>query len=459
MRFTRRLLDRYSLGTLLLLSATCGAAASCSSSDDGSEIASADAGAEATGDGAAPASDAEAEDVTTRDVMPPPFDGGPLPVACSADSCATALVTTLGLDNTDRGEGYCALRHDGAVVCWGANAAGQLGRGNDGGTSDSPTPMRVANLPEIEELRHTCAVDKSGAVWCWGTGPYLRDGVAQRTTERIPIKLPLPAATHVEVGTDVGCVSNADGLVCWGKNTNAQLAPFSELPSSGVSAPRSITLPDGLPMREFLVSRASFVVRDDGTTLSWGMNSPLARASSLNPDPYPGPIAVTGVSSIDLTNETGCVTSSGIGYCWGDVEIRDFFGSIVKPLVRFLPEPVVAPEPLVQISTTRLWVDTVQSTSTVRRQRWCGVSGQGNVYCWGANDSGQAGDGTKDYAYSAVKVQGLPTTAAQVKTMTDSTCALLTNGKVYCWGSNFYGQAGNGKPRVPNLVPEEVVLP
>ncbi|AKU95076.1 hypothetical protein AKJ09_01740 [Labilithrix luteola] len=43
--------------------------------------------------------------------------------------------------------------------------------------------------------------------------------------------------------------------------------------------------------------------------------------------------------------------------------------------------------------------------------------------------------------------------------MSDSTCALLTNGKVYCWGANYYGQIGNGKARMPTLVPEEVVLP
>jgi Regulator of chromosome condensation (RCC1) repeat len=457
MRSTRRLLDRYSLGATLLLAA-CGAAASCSSPDDGNETDSADAGPEATVDGAA-LSDAGWPDVTMRDVAPPPFDGGPLPVACSSDPCVTSLVTMLGRDDSDRSEGYCALLRDGTVACWGANGGGQLGRGDDAGTSDSPTPRRVVGLSEIEELHHTCAVDKSGAVWCWGTGPYLRDGTGAPTTERTPIKLPLPPVRHVGVGTDVACASNDDGLICWGKNTNGQLAPLSTMPASTLTPPRSITLPDGPPIRDVLVSRASFVLREDGVTLSWGLNPPLARTSSLSADPYPLPIAVAGISSIDLTNESGCATASGIGYCWGDLEVRDFYGYIVKPLLLTLPAPVVAPEPLVQIATTRLWLDKTAGTSTVRRQRWCAVGASGAVYCWGANASGQAGDGTKQHAYSAVKVEGLPTTAAQVKAMTDSTCALLTNGKVYCWGSNYYGQLGNGKARIPTLVPEEVVLP
>jgi len=87
------------------------------------------------------------------------------------------------------------------------------------------------------------------------------------------------------------------------------------------------------------------------------------------------------------------------------------------------------------------------------------VGASGSVYCWGNNASGQAGDGTKEYAFEAVKVEGLPEPAAEVKTTADTTCALLTNGKVFCWGANYYGQLGNGEIKVRSLVPQEVVLP
>jgi alpha-tubulin suppressor-like RCC1 family protein len=83
----------------------------------------------------------------------------------------------------------------------------------------------------------------------------------------------------------------------------------------------------------------------------------------------------------------------------------------------------------------------------------------GAVYCWGSNTSGQAGDGTANYVYVPVKVAGLPAPAAQVKTTPKSTCALLTNGKVYCWGDNFNGQLGIGKIAAPSFAPKEVLLP
>ena len=103
-------------------------------------------------------------------------------------------MTTISLSTADRGEGYCVRLKDGTVACWGANGAGQLGRGSDASTSDDPTPGRVLGLSDIEELNHTCAIDKTGSVWCWGSGPYLRNDAGTRTTERGPFRLPLPPA-------------------------------------------------------------------------------------------------------------------------------------------------------------------------------------------------------------------------------------------------------------------------
>ncbi len=465
MHSTRRLLDRYSFTAALCLVA-CGGAASCSSPDDGGEPAPVDAGTEAsaTGDGGAPP-DGGSPDATTPDVAPPPFDGGPLPVVCAAAPCATSLVTTLASDASDLGEGYCVLLRDGTVACWGANGAGQLGRGDNAGTADNATAERVVGLSDVEELSHTCAVDKSGGAWCWGTGPYLRDDAGARTTERAPIKLALPPVKHLGMGIDVGCASNDDGVVCWGSNAKGQLAPLTTTPAYEVLPPRSIQLPSGAPVREVFVGATAFLLREDGQTLSWGASPSLARLSSLSPDSYPLPIVLSGISSMDATRDNACATVSGVGYCWGYLVrnpigyFYETFGVDMDTGDSTLPQPVVAPEPLVQIATTRSFVTGGFFDAVVRPQRWCAVGASGTVYCWGFNASGQAGDGTKLHAYQAVKVEGLPTTAAQVKAMPDSTCALLTNGKVYCWGANYYGQLGNGKIKVRSLVPEEVVLP
>ena len=202
-------------------------------------------------------------------------------------------------------------------------------------------------------------------------------------------------------------------------------------------------MPSGAPIRNVTVGEAAFVVRADGTTWSWGKNPPLGRVSSLSPDPLPSEISIRHVTSLDVAVGRACATLAGSGYCWGRTWTFD------GQLDHALPRLVVAPEPLVHIATSML----------AREYRWCAVGASGDVYCWGSNAIGQAGDGTKEHAYYTVRVKGLPAPAAQVKTTPTSTCALLTTGKVYCWGSNAYGQLGSGMFKVPSLVPQEVVLP
>ncbi|MDF2698316.1 MAG: hypothetical protein K0S65_6699, partial [Labilithrix sp.] len=380
-------------------------------------------------------------------------------VVCTSEPCALSLVTTLGVGDDDRSEGFCVRLSDGTVACWGANGTGQLGRGDDAGIEDDPTPARVVGVTGVVALDHTCAIDGSGSVHCWGTGPFLRDDAGVATTERTPVKLPLPPVTNIGVGETTACAASADGVVCWGRNDHGQVAPFGSAPRFDALTPSKVALPTGVAPRSLAVDRASFVIGEDGVMVSWGANPPLARASSLSPDPYPLAVALAGVSSLDVARDNACATAGGTGYCWGAAPPKDLDPEDVTLLLRALPTPVVTPEPITRIATTRNIVVENLGTRIVQPQRWCACGRSGAVFCAGYNASGQAGDGTKAYAYEAVKVVGLPGPAADVKATPDATCALLTSGKVYCWGSDFYGQLGTGEMKVPSLVPQEVRLP
>jgi alpha-tubulin suppressor-like RCC1 family protein len=73
----------------------------------------------------------------------------------------------------------------------------------------------------------------------------------------------------------------------------------------------------------------------------------------------------------------------------------------------------------------------------------CAVLTSGKVMCWGYNYYGQLGDGTTTDRKTPVEVSGI-TTASSVFLGYFHSCALLTNGKVMCWGRNNYGQLGDG---------------
>ena len=70
----------------------------------------------------------------------------------------------------------------------------------------------------------------------------------------------------------------------------------------------------------------------------------------------------------------------------------------------------------------------------------CSVRYDGRLLCWGGNQQGQLGDGTKDARALPVQV---PLPAASVTALTAGfrhTCAALVTGEVYCWGENTDGQ-------------------
>lgn len=73
----------------------------------------------------------------------------------------------------------------------------------------------------------------------------------------------------------------------------------------------------------------------------------------------------------------------------------------------------------------------------------CAVKTDGTVWCWGHNNSGQLGNGNTTNQTRPVQVSGL-TGAIHVEAHEEYACALKSNGTVWCWGINNVGQLGNG---------------
>ena len=86
----------------------------------------------------------------------------------------------------------------------------------------------------------------------------------------------------------------------------------------------------------------------------------------------------------------------------------------------------------------------------------CGLTDRGGVMCWGGNTNGQLGDGTTTDRYSPVYVKGLSTGVTAISAGTTHTCALLTTGGVKCWGNNNRGQLGDGT-KVNRWTPVDVI--
>lgn len=85
------------------------------------------------------------------------------------------------------------------------------------------------------------------------------------------------------------------------------------------------------------------------------------------------------------------------------------------------------------------------------------VLADGTVRGWGANASGQLGDGTRVDRLRATPVAGLPSVSA-VATSQNYSMALAADQTVWTWGANSDGQLGDGTGTAERLTPGRVVI-
>jgi alpha-tubulin suppressor-like RCC1 family protein len=74
----------------------------------------------------------------------------------------------------------------------------------------------------------------------------------------------------------------------------------------------------------------------------------------------------------------------------------------------------------------------------------CALHSGGGAFCWGSNDKGQLGDGTRQDRSQPTPVLGLDANVAQISAGSAFTCALMKDGQAVCWGDNSQGQLGDG---------------
>ena len=87
----------------------------------------------------------------------------------------------------------------------------------------------------------------------------------------------------------------------------------------------------------------------------------------------------------------------------------------------------------------------------------CGVTYIGAAKCWGSNFNGELGSGTNTSTNIPGAVVGLGSGVLAVTAGGSHSCALTSAGDLRCWGSNAYGQLGNGKAGVDSNVPVPVI--
>ena len=171
---------------------------------------------------------------------------------------------------------------------------------------------------------------------------------------------------------------------------------------------------------------------------SW-VDSSLPVAVNTN-----GALRGKSLSQLTAGGSTCALSSEGRAYCWGG----NHWGQLGDGSTTDSNIPVA-------VNTNGVLSGKTVSQLTTGGAHTCLLSSHGQAYCWGWNGWGQLGSGSATAASLPVAVDSSGVlsgkTLTQVALGNNHTCALTAEGRAYCWGSNNWGQLGNGSTTSSNL--------
>ena len=204
--------------------------------------------------------------------------------------------------------------------------------------------------------------------------------------------------------------------------------------------------PLALPSRALLVTSEEHACRlaTDGTVQCWGGNSigGLPFASTASTSTPARVPSLSNVAALGLAQYFGCALAT-------DRTVKCWGDNSWGQLGDGAPG---TPH-----STPAAVIGLPSNVASLSLSRWhaCVSTTDGLVYCWGNNDYGQLGDGSTTARSSPTLVPGL-TGVARITAGSNSTCAVLSDGSAQCWGRNYSGELGDGSNTnhpSPNVVP------
>ena len=348
---------------------------------------------------------------------------------------------SVGYDHT------CVLKF-GGVWCWGANDSGQLGNGSN---TDSSVPVEVSGLGSgitaVSAGRgYTCALTTGGGAWCWGDNDDGQLGNGSNTDSNVPVKVSGldSGISAISAGNLHTCaLTTGGGVRCWGYNHNGGLGNGSNTDSN---VPVEVSrLGSGVSAISTGIDHTCALATGGGVWC-WGGNfyGQLGIGSNGSNTGRNVPVKVSrlgsGVSAVSAGRLHTCaLTTRDRVQCWG----LNYIGQLGNGSNTGRNVPVEVSN-VPGLSSKRIAIDAGWDYT-------CALTTGGGVQCWGANDSGQLGNGSNTDSNVPVEVSRLGSGVSAVSGWNRHTCALTTGGGVQCWGANNRGQLGNGSNTNSNV--------
>jgi alpha-tubulin suppressor-like RCC1 family protein len=330
------------------------------------------------------------------------------------------------------------VRKNGTIWSWGRNY-NNCSLGPISSTGDKSSPVQIVSSFVWQDVsggaKYAVALSKNSSnLFASGTNTYgqLGDGFTSATSRRFndfrQTFSNAPTWEKISAGHTFSLAIKQDStLWAWGYNNIGQI---------GINNTANQSIPTQISGDFTLVSAGynhAGAIKTDGSLVMFGNNTAgsLGDNTGLNrSSPVQTVAGGTNWSKLSCgTTNTGAIKTDGSLWMWGG-NISGSLGINFSSGIRNSP---------VQIGSNTTW-----SSISCGFYHTAAIKTDGTLWTWGDNLHGQLGDNTTINRSSPIQTVAGGTTWSQVACGWKHTAAIKTNGTLWSWGDNSYGQLGDG---------------